>query len=171
MPFPACSCSGWYSPVSLFTTPNVTHLPVDIQVCHLSLAVKIPRGHSSVNYLQHIHRVLFLPSCLDMCQGVSQLSNYSIYIPRCHSLPWLESFWQVFISGCVKILSFSLGWVNQNRKQVHHVNCSQTKTKHKKLFGEYWKADSSLVGRPTFQALFKADMFLANMLLYFLADS
>lgn len=53
------------------------------------------------------HFFFFLPGCLDMCRGVSQLSNYSIYIPGCHSLPWLEPFCGVFISGCVKILFFS----------------------------------------------------------------
>lgn len=100
---------GIHLPACLFTTSNATHLPVAIQRAIYAWLSGSHRGHSSTNYLHHIHRALFffLPGCLDMCRGVSQLSNYSIYIPGCHSLPWLEPFCGVFISGCVKILFFS----------------------------------------------------------------
>lgn len=106
VPFSSCSCTGWYLPISLSTTLDAIHLSAD-----MPFKCQPPTGPLICKpiYLQRTPGY-FIPVCLDTCQGFTQLSNNSIYIPGCHYLPWLLSSLE------------PVDW-NHNHDQHHIVNC------------------------------------------------
>lgn len=127
----------------------------------MCLPVKIPWGHSSVNLTIYLHNIpgYFSPVCLDTCQRVSQLSNYTVYIPKCHFFgPGSSLSGTVFLSGSVKIQFLSLGFVDPNPNHGHSrdVNCRQAKPKYYHLIsGDYWVAtwQEVLLARCHFKAI------------------
>ncbi|GAA6231436.1 uncharacterized [Lates japonicus] len=100
VPFSLGSCTGCSSLVYLFALGCHSSTCRHPSMPFMCLPVKIPWGHSSVNLTIYPHYIpgYFSPVCPDTCQDVSHLSDYSIYISKCHSLPWFKPFRQLFLS-------------------------------------------------------------------------
>lgn len=86
----------------------------------ICLPVSFPWGYSSENLTIHLANIpgCSSPVCPDTCRGVSHLSYNSIYILRCHPLPWFQSFRQRVLSGCFKTYFFISGVVEQKTSTV-----------------------------------------------------